>query len=259
MGFRRLLRGLGAQMQLHALAAHGRTTTIPNMASGMGRRAAFLVTVLLVVSCSVAIWMLVERPLARRPNVAGREHRAAFAIRDYVIPFQQWGTRAFTVPNLEAAYGRVEYMTQREWREDLSEEFARRLGALLETHEAVDLFLLAHSNPFVDWVAKVPPRLRTRLRLVYNTGCYDLKQKDAWLGLGARAYVGHVGSSDSPVFYVYFLRRWLRGSTLHEVVAESNARTTSVLTFLADAKEHIAQTHAELAGFGEITITGSAR
>ena len=40
----------------------------------------------------------------------------------------------------------------------------------------VDLFLLAHSNKFIVWVAELPPARRAHLRLVYNTGCGDLPQ-----------------------------------------------------------------------------------
>ena len=106
---------------------------------------------------------------------------------------------------------------------------------------------------------KVPAELRRKLRLVYNTGCRDLSQKDEWLGLGARAYVGHVGLSESPVFYVYFLRRWLRGATLDDAIARSNARTEAFLGaglegLLSDSTATIAGTHAARAGDGTMTI-----
>jgi len=229
-------------------------------AKGLSRRAALMVTVLLLLACGGVVVWLAERPLLTRPVSAGSERRAAFAIRDCVLPFQQWGTRSFTLPTLQSAYDHVDYMTMHDWRADVSEEFATRLGRLLENHDAVDLFLLAHTNPFVQWVAKVPADLRKKLRLVYNTGCFDLQQKEEWMQLGAHAYVGHVGSSESPVFYVYFLRRWLRGGPLRDVVAESNALTA---TFLGDAgfegllsngHATVASTHAELTGDETLTI-----
>src|SRR5688572_25427500 len=116
---------------------------------GLSRRAAGLVTAMLLVLCSAAIVILTERPLLARPVQAGSVRRAAFAIRDHVIPFQQWGTRSFTLPSLQAAYGTVDYVTLRSWGEDRSDEVARRIERLLEAHDVVDLFLLAHSNPFV--------------------------------------------------------------------------------------------------------------
>ena len=225
----------------------------------LSRRAAALVTASLLLLCFVPITLVVERPLLTRPSRDGWERRAAFAIRDYVIPFQQWGTRAFTLPSLESAYGTVDYMTIRAWWTNPNDEVATRLSRLLETHDVVDLFLLAHSNEFLAGVRKVPADLRRKLRLVYNTGCHDLTQKDDWLGLGARAYVGHVGLSESPVFYVYFLRRWLRGATLDEAVAQSNARTEAFLDTgfagrLSETRATAASTHAGRAGDGTLTI-----
>lgn len=216
-------------------------------------------TASLLLLCFVVVALFVERPLLARPSRDGRERRAAFAIRDYVIPFQQWGTRAFTLPNLESAYGTVDYVTLRTWWKSSGDEVAARMTKLLETHDVVDLFLLAHDNDYFLWVRKVPADLRRKLRLVYNTGCHDLKQKDEWLGLGARAYVGHVGLSESPVFYVYFLRRWLRGATLDEAIAQSNARTEAFLGAgldgrLSDTSATVAGTHAARAGDGTLTI-----
>ena len=85
----------------------------------------------------------------------------------------------------------------------------------------MDLYLLAHHNHYVNWVAQVPAAARSHLRLVYNTGCRDVRQGPRWLNLGARAYVGHPGESASPVFYFFFLRRWTRGYSLGEAVERS--------------------------------------
>lgn len=93
----------------------------------------------------------------------------------------------------------------------------------------VDIYLLAHGNHFVRWVAELPPARRARLRLVDNTGCRDLGQGPRWLRLGAKAYVGHPGISASPVFYFYFLRRWTRGEGLEQAIDGSNALMRSTL------------------------------
>jgi hypothetical protein len=92
------------------------------------------------------------------------------------------------------------------------------------------LFLLAHGNSFIHWVRELPPERRSRIRLVYNAGCQNLQQGPMWLRLGAKAYVGHPGVSESSVFYFYFLRRWVRdGATLENAVAESNGLMQSAL------------------------------
>jgi len=152
----------------------------------------------------------------------GKERRAALAIRDNVSPFQKWGSKQFTLPYLDKYYDASWYFTQTR-RGDYKDGFLSTLDAALQRYPEVDLFLLAHSNQYIAWVAELPPERRSHIRLVYNTGCRDLRQGSSWLGLGAKAYVGHPGVSASPVFYFFFLRRWIRGSTLHDAVEESNS------------------------------------
>lgn len=243
-------------------APNAADATTPSQ-GGLSRRSALCITALVCVLCTLAAVALTDRPLLARPRQTGSASRAAFAIRDYVSPFEQWGTRAFSMPALESAYGEVEYLTLAARREDRSAEFAQRLAHLLRTHDDVDLYLLAHTNPFVEWVAKVPHELRSRLRLVYDCGCFDLRQRKRWLALGARGYVGHPGVSASSVFYVYFLRRWLRGMPLAEVVRESNELTETFLTgvaspWFAGSLVSVAGTSAQFVGDGRLTIEGIA-
>lgn len=108
---------------------------------------------------------------------------------------------------------------------DRKAELVRALRSALKRYEAVDLFLLAHGNRYVDAVREVEPELRARLRLVYNTGCDDASQGEEWLALGAQAYVAHPGDNLAPIFYWYFLPRWARGGRLSDVVAEANELT----------------------------------
>lgn len=183
-------------------------------------------TFVLALLCGVSVIVLTDVPLrARVPT--GFERRAAVAIRDDVTPFQKWGSREFTLPYIAKHYGRAWYFTMSGDQHQI-EEFHDAVGAALRQYAAVDLYLLAHSNKLIDWVAALPEEDRARLRLVYNTGCTDLKQGPRWLDLGAKAYVGHPGKSLSPVFYVYFLRRWTRGESLASAVSESNQRANRV-------------------------------
>lgn len=152
----------------------------------------------------------------------GKELRAAIAIRDNVSSFQKWGSKHFTAPYLYKYYDAAWYFTQT-GQGDCKETFLSTLDTALQRYPEVDLFLLAHSNQYIAWVAETPPKRRRHIRLVYNTGCRDLRQGPSWLGLGAKAYVGHSGLSASPVFYFFFLRRWTRGLTLNDAVEESNS------------------------------------
>lgn len=204
----------------------------------MPRNRAILVTlvVMVVPFVFVCAWLGNGWPAVGKVP-PGRELRAAVAIRDNVTPFQKWGTQVFTWRYLERYYGAAWYFTQAgPGREDQREAFLACLDRALARYPAVDLYLLAHTNKYVAWVEDLPEEHRRHLRLVYNTGCHNLPQGQRWIGLGAKAYVGHPGESTSSVFYYYFLWRWMRGATIREAADESNAlmvnrfRETEALT-----------------------------
>jgi len=187
----------------------------------MTKGKAVAVAVLLAGLAYGAVTALTERVCPDTGVPPGRERRAALAIRDNVTPFQKWGSRQFTAPYLERYYDAAWYFTESD-ADDCKGPFLATLGAALERYPDVDLYLLAHHNYFLTWVAELPPGRRGHLRLVYNTGCRDAGQGPWWVQLGGRAYVGHPGDSMSPVFYFYFLRRWTRGATLGDAVGEAN-------------------------------------
>ena len=131
---------------------------------------------------------------------AGREKRAAIAIRDDESPAFKWWTRLFTEPYLYKYYDRYWYFTQMH-RRDCEEEFKAGLDEALNKYEYVDLFLLAHTNKYIEWVQAMPETIRQKVRFVYNTGCHNASQGTDWLSLGADAYIGHPGRSESPFFF----------------------------------------------------------
>ena len=176
----------------------------------------------LLCAAFLVLGALVERPFWRARPAPGRELRAAVAIRDDVTPFQKWGTEAFTLPYLRRYYHEARYFTEGHGR-NTKEAFERCLSDLLARHEAVDIYLLAHTNSYVGWVEGLDRGLTSRIRLVYNTGCWNSPQADRWLALGARTYVGHPGRSESPPFCFYFLRRWTAGWPVGEAVGAANA------------------------------------
>jgi hypothetical protein len=194
----------------------------------MNRRKAAAITILLPCLSYLLVVALTDRVFSDTAVPPGKERRAAVAIRDNVTPFQKWGSKHFTWPYLERYYGAAWYFTQSE-SEDRRHELLSCLKTALQDYPEVDLFLLAHNNWFVHWVAKLPAERLGHIRLVYNTGCGDLQQGPLWLSLGAKAYIGHPGISASPVFYFYFLRRWTRGATLQEAMDESNSLIRSTL------------------------------
>jgi hypothetical protein len=149
---------------------------------------------------------------------------AAIAIRDDVPAYQKAATEWFTVPYLKAGYDQYWYFTQTS-EDSQHEAFVSALQEATEKFACVDIFLLAHGNRFVDWVAEVDGERRQRIRLVYNTGGGGAGQAEEWMALGVRAYVAHPGTNVAPIFYVYFLPAWVEGSPLEVAVAGANEQT----------------------------------
>ena len=76
--------------------------------------------------------------------------------------------------------------------------------------------------------------------------------------------MGHVGSSASSIFYVPFLRAWVRGEPLSAIVRDSNEFTERMLRRScalagADPAALVAATRAEFAGPPQLTITGGVQ
>ncbi|MBM3960623.1 MAG: hypothetical protein FJ306_01780 [Planctomycetes bacterium] len=228
------------------------------------RRTALAIVFALVAAAFAIALLAADRPRLRRPAAPDGARRAAFAVRDVVPPFQQWGTRAFTLPTLRSAYEHVDYLTLPDHEDAGKSAFLARLGPLLDANEHVDLFVLAHTNTCVEWVETLAASRRERLRLVYNTGCFDLAEREQWLRLGADAYVGHVGLSASSVFYVAFLRGWVRGEPLEHLASEGNAFTHRMLATIAcfgevDVDRIAAQSRAEISGNASLSVDGGRR
>jgi len=216
------------------------------MEMGMKKSTALAIAVLLPGLAYAVVVALTESVSWNTAVPAGKERRAAVAIRDNVTPFQKWGSKQFTWRYLDGYYDAARYFTQSD-SNNCKQAFLSCLDTALERYAEVDLFFLAHGNYFVDWVSELPPERRGRLRLVYNTGCRDLQQGPLWLSLGAKAYVGHPGVSASPVFYFYFLRRWTRGATLQDAMDESNGLMRSTLA------------RVEFISFGKVDATRTSQ
>ena len=191
-------------------------------------RYAISLTLLSAVSFCAVFLVVQEKPFLSTSSPPGRELRTALAIRDPESPFAQWGSFVSTKGYLDRYYSDAKYFTQSK-RNDCKEEFISSLDAALLKYPVVDVYILAHTNNYIDWVRDIPEEHRERLRFVYNTGCRNLKQGPDWLKAGAKAYIGHPGTSSSEIFYFYFLRRWTRGHTLCDAMNEGNARMESAM------------------------------
>ena len=188
----------------------------------------FALIVLSAVSFCAVLLFIQERPFFSTCSPPGKALRTAFAIRDPESPFAQWGSYVSTRGYLDRYYSDARYFTQSR-RNDCKEEFISCLDAALLKYPVVDVYILAHTNNYIAWVNEVPEEHRKRLRFVYNTGCRNLRQGPDWLKAGAKAYIGHPGTSSSEIFYFYFLRRWTRSCTLCDAMNEGNAHMQSAM------------------------------
>jgi len=210
----------------------------------------FVLLVLLCLSFTGVVYFT-ESPVLLFSSPKKNAGNAAIAIRDNVIPFQKFGTRLFTYPNLTGAYGKVVYLTEYK-RNEKRDEFIKELDKLLDEYKQVDVLLLAHANEFYKWVREIDSVKRKNIRLVYNTGCAGSAQEAIWLDLGVKSYVAHASNqSISPVFYFYFLRRWCGQQTLERAVTEGNVNMELKLNRLGVKVDPLVLNESRAACFGE--------
>jgi hypothetical protein len=188
----------------------------------MSRLAATIITLLLTIFSYCLVTACTDHFLLGTSGTSAHTgKKAAIAIRDAVPGYLQWGTEHFTIPYLERYYDEWYYINQ-EPGNNRKNNFLNALRTALKKYKTVDLYLLAHSNYYYEWIREIKPALRKNLRLVYNSGCEDLEQAATWIRLGAKTYIGHPGRSASPLFYFYFLRRWTKGGEILKSLRSSN-------------------------------------
>lgn len=210
---------------------------------------------------TASLWLIAwiaDGLMLRNAKEVPRSKRAVLAIRDSVPSYEQFGTEIFTEPYLNAYYDESYFFTQK-GRNDQKELILESLKRLTTNYDCVDIFILAHTNPYLYWFETLPKNLRQKIRLVYNTGCQNADQGERWLKLGTKAYIGHKGKTSlSPFFYVYFLRRWVSGHRLNIAVKESNKIARDEINLFKDHlpnpenMDYTVQTHAHL--FGSPTL-----
>lgn len=229
---------------------------VPRMAHTRTRMAR-LVTAATLLGMVAFVWR-VEPPFWRFDADDGREQRAAVAIRGADPPVVLWLSKVFTLPYLERYYAQTTYITELP-DTDPQAAFVAGLQETLDQYETVDVFILAHSNHYEEWMGAIDPALRRRIRLVYNTGCGNVSTAPAWIEAGAATSVAHPGESSSPIFFFFFLRRWTLGENIDHAVDESNARMKRVVYWQArlpvgDIDPEVVYQATEAQCFGQCTI-----
>ena len=171
---------------------------------------------------------------ANDPLLTGSSGRiknaAVYVIADN--PGFQYFTTNFVEP-LIGAYeiGKV-FDFDEEDTSDVKSEFLKNLTFSLNKGRTVDLFILGHTNSYSKMLAGIPRDLRKKIRLVYNSGCYNVDDGPNLLSsYGIQAYVGHFGFSASPLFLNKFIYNWLGSYYLRAAVARTNLALAKAMIF----------------------------
>lgn len=186
--------------------------------------------------------------------------RAVLTIRDSAESYEQFFTEYFTKKYFMKSYNESVYVNLKSKIKDKNFVLAS-LVYLLEKYDQVDVFILAHTNKYSKWVDDIPSNLRTKIRLVYNSGCKNAFQSEDWVNNGVTSYVGHKGETSlSPIFFYYFLRRWINGYNLENAVNASNQKSKQSIKYIDKMNfndsdlSYVEQTEAHLFGQRRIII-----
>lgn len=187
----------------------------------------FYVVILSVLANTGGILLFDGMPVRHREKA---EYTAAvIAIRDKVPLFQRKLTRFFTLPKLKRKYNDVVYLEAADNRQ-LRSDFRSAVTGFALRVDSIDIFLLAHSNQYVECLTDIPEPIAKKIRLVYNSGCANADQRGQWKSHHVKYYLAHSGKNSlSPVFYFYFLRHWVNGTDLQEAVVRANRSARRVL------------------------------
>lgn len=155
---------------------------------------------------------------------------AAIAVRDHVAAYQKTATKLFTKLYLKRLYDDLIYIEEKKTGEQ-QQKFITGLLRLLTNYDSVDVYLLAHGNNMIVWLNGIDKKLTRKIRLVYNCGCGNAQQYEAWANLGVKYYLAHKGEKSlSPIFFYFFIRKRAKRRSFDKSIAAANKHTSFLLT-----------------------------
>ena len=120
---------------------------------------------------------------------------------------------------------RAMYDLDPEGQKLLRSQFSDKVISMLEQNDALDIYILGHTN-YADHflLSQIPEKLRRKIRLVYNTGCSDGREKNikSWIEQKVSAVVAHSEYTWSPLFMYRFLINWNLGYSIADSVSNTN-------------------------------------
>ena len=175
--------------------------------------------------------------------------QAVVAVRDHVPHWQKQATRLFSIPLLQRRYDKMYYLENSDSAEQ-HRLFVAAIHEALVRYDTVDIFLLAHHNRIINWLNDIDTLALKGIRLVYNCGCGDYDQGKQWKAKGVRYYIGHKGTfSWSPVFYFFFLKRWVNNQSVGDCIRQANKHLRLLLKAACISSSAVNETCANLYPF----------
>lgn len=187
-------------------------------------------------SASFSIWLyLIDSPVLRKESKKNGMKLFAVAIRDSVPFYQKEVTRIFVNNYLNQLYDTVIYLEQHSFF-DKQKELPEAIAMAARQSDQVHLYLLSHGGkPYVYWIKNHFANKLKNLELVYHSGCGSTEEAELWKKTGAKTYIAHKGKKSlSPIFLVYFLRRFTRAYPLRRAVQTANRQTEMILKRTAE-------------------------
>jgi hypothetical protein len=199
----------------------------------MNKAPAAVLTISILILTILFVFLVTDKPFSCKKNNNDLISIGAISIRDDVSDFEKSGSYMFTNSRLKKTYKHVLYITiDKPWYEDMG--LFSEIKTFIDKNDKIDIYLLAHGNDMISLFKKLDNQQKEKIRIVYNTGCANANQSYLWLGMGADSYISHnAEKSYSPIFYVFYLRRWCNGYKLEEAVSQANIKQQKIIKVLS--------------------------
>jgi len=104
------------------------------------------------------------------------------------------------------------------------------LEAAARNYEQIDVFIIGHQNIITIFLKTF--KFKHKIRFVYNTGCDNAEDGPGMIKGGySRIYVGHPGTSASPLYFPSLVTSWVSGKSADEAIKNANAETHQGVIF----------------------------
>jgi hypothetical protein len=211
-----------------------------------------MIRLLLLILISTPVFAKVEK----------RERAAVFAINTGVSAVDRIA-KSMVAPWVNSSYDKVVWMLSGDFDNAMIDQ---RWEKLIKKYKTIDYFSYVHTGGHHDHAASytlMKSMKPGQLRLVYTTACHSGDVREFVETYNAGVAIGHRGNSDSTLFSMSFVRKWVKGNSIQKSMKMSYARGSRILKYLGplelrrglftsrERKDEILETSEMLATFTE--------